>query len=70
MMALFLLVYVLMLRPIQKRALAAAPRNQLLATPKAAAATDADAAAIGETAANLRSPFPGLEKAVGRVRQG
>jgi len=53
MMALFLLVYVLMLRPIQKRALAAAPRNQLLATPKAAAATDADAAAIGETAANL-----------------
>ena len=53
MMALFLLVYVLMLRPIQKRALAAVPQNQLLATPKASAATDADAAAIGETAANL-----------------
>jgi flagellar M-ring protein FliF len=53
MLALFLLVYVLMLRPIQKRALAAAPQNQLLATPRAAAATDADAAAIGETAANL-----------------
>jgi flagellar M-ring protein FliF len=53
MMALFLLVYVLMLRPIQKRALAAAPQKQLLATPKASAATDAEAAAIGETAANL-----------------
>jgi flagellar M-ring protein FliF len=53
MMALFLLVYVLMLRPIQKRALAAAPQNQLLATPRASAATEADAAAIGEAAANL-----------------
>jgi flagellar M-ring protein FliF len=53
MMALFLLVYVLMLRPIQKRALAAAPQNQLLATARASAATEADAAAIGETAANL-----------------
>jgi flagellar M-ring protein FliF len=53
MMALFLLVYVLMLRPIQKRALAAAPQNQLLATGRASAATEADAAAIGETAANL-----------------
>jgi flagellar M-ring protein FliF len=53
MMALFLLVYVLMLRPIQKRALAAVPQNQLLATARASAATEADAAAIGETAANL-----------------
>jgi flagellar M-ring protein FliF len=53
MMALFLLVYVLMLRPIQKRALAAAPQNQLLATARASAATEADAVAIGETAANL-----------------
>jgi flagellar M-ring protein FliF len=53
LLVLFLLVYVLMLRPIQKRALAAAPQKQLLATPKASAATDAEAAAIGETAANL-----------------
>ena len=54
MMALFLLVYVLMLRPIQKRALAAtAPQKQLLSTARASAATEADAAAIGETAANL-----------------
>jgi len=53
MMVLFLLVYVLMLRPIQKRALAAAPQSQLLATPKASVATEAEAAAIGETAANL-----------------
>jgi flagellar M-ring protein FliF len=53
MMALFLLVYVLMLRPIQKRALAAAPQNKLLATARASAATEADAVAIGETAANL-----------------
>jgi flagellar M-ring protein FliF len=53
MMALFLLVYVLMLRPIQKRALAAAPQNPLLATARASASTEADAAAIGESAANL-----------------
>jgi flagellar M-ring protein FliF len=53
MLLLFLLVYVLMLRPIQKRALAAAPQNPLLATSRASAATDVDAAAIGETAANL-----------------
>jgi flagellar M-ring protein FliF len=53
MLLLFLLVYMLMLRPIQKRALAAAPQNPLLATSRASAATDADAAAIGETAANL-----------------
>jgi flagellar M-ring protein FliF len=62
MLALFLLVYVLMLRPIQKRALAAAPQNALLATSRASAATEADAAAIGETAANLALRSQALRK--------
>ena len=53
MLVLFLLVYMLMLRPIQKRALAALPQNALLATSRASAATEADAAAISETAASL-----------------
>lgn len=54
MLLLFLLVYMLMLRPIQKRALAALPTPaSSLATSRASAATDADAAVIGETAANL-----------------
>jgi flagellar M-ring protein FliF len=54
MLLLFLLVYMLMLRPIQKRALAALPAPApSLATSRASASTDADAAAIGETAANL-----------------
>jgi flagellar M-ring protein FliF len=53
-LVLFLLVYMLMLRPIQKRALAALPTPApSLATSRASAATDADAVAIGETAANL-----------------
>jgi flagellar M-ring protein FliF len=62
MLALFLLVYMLMLRPIQKRALAAAPQNALLATSRASAATEADAAAIGETAANLALRSQALRK--------
>jgi flagellar M-ring protein FliF len=53
MLLLFLLVYLLMLRPIQKRALASPNPNPLLPTSRASAATDADAAVIGETAANL-----------------
>jgi flagellar M-ring protein FliF len=54
MLLLFLLVYMLMLRPIQKRALAALPAPPpSLATSRASAATDADAAVISETAANL-----------------
>jgi flagellar M-ring protein FliF len=52
-LVLFLLVYMTMLRPIQKRALAAAPQKALLTTSRASAATEADAAAIGETAASL-----------------
>jgi flagellar M-ring protein FliF len=51
LLVLFLLVYLLMLRPIQKRALAAP--NPLLAASRAMVAGDADAIAIGETAANL-----------------
>ncbi len=62
MMVLFLLVYMLMLRPIQKRALAAVPQNQLLATSRASAATEADAAAIGESAANLALRSQALRK--------
>jgi flagellar M-ring protein FliF len=54
MLLLFLLVYMLMLRPIQKRALAALPTPATsLGASRASAATDADAVAIGETAANL-----------------
>jgi flagellar M-ring protein FliF len=62
MMVLFLLVYMLMLRPIQKRALAAVPQNQLLTTSRASAATEADAAAIGESAANLALRSQALRK--------
>jgi flagellar M-ring protein FliF len=62
MMVLFLLVYMLMLRPIQKRALAAIPQNQSLATSRASAATEADAAAIGESAANLALRSQALRK--------
>jgi flagellar M-ring protein FliF len=51
LLVLFLLVYLLMLRPIQKRALAAP--NPMLAASRAMVAGDAEAAAIGETAANL-----------------
>jgi flagellar M-ring protein FliF len=53
MLVLFLLVYMTMLRPIQKRALAAQPPNASLAMGRASASTEADAVAIGETAANL-----------------
>jgi flagellar biosynthesis/type III secretory pathway M-ring protein FliF/YscJ len=52
----------LMLRPIQKRALAAVPQNQLLTTSRASAATEADAAAIGESAANLALRSQALRK--------
>ncbi len=62
MMVLFLLVYMLMLRPIQKRALAATPQNQLLATSRASAATESDSAAIGESAANLALRSQALRK--------
>jgi flagellar M-ring protein FliF len=62
MLVLFLLVYMLMLRPLQKRALAAAPQNTLLATSRASAATEADAAAIGESAANLALRSQALRK--------
>jgi flagellar M-ring protein FliF len=51
LLVLFLLVYLLMLRPIQKLALAA-PNPQLAAS-RASVAGDAEAVAIGETAANL-----------------
>jgi flagellar M-ring protein FliF len=51
LLVLFLLVYLLMLRPIQKLALAA-PNPQLAAS-RALVAGDAEAVAIGETAANL-----------------
>jgi len=51
LLVLFLLVYLLMLRPIQKRALAAP--NPMLAASRAMVAGDAEAAAIGETASNL-----------------
>jgi flagellar M-ring protein FliF len=50
LLVLFLLVYLLMLRPIQKRALAAS--NPMLAASRAVAG-DAEAVAIGETAASL-----------------
>jgi flagellar M-ring protein FliF len=54
MLVLFLLVYMLMLRPIQKRALAALPAPApSLAMSRASAATEADAVAISETAASL-----------------
>ncbi|MGA3222716.1 MAG: flagellar basal-body MS-ring/collar protein FliF [Acidobacteriaceae bacterium] len=51
LLVLFLLVYMLMLRPIQQRALAA-PNPQLAAS-RALVAGDAEAVAVGETAANL-----------------
>ena len=50
-LVLFLLVYMLMLRPIQKRALAAP--TPLLAENRTPVLGEADAIAIGETAANL-----------------
>ena len=62
MLVLFLLVYMLMLRPIQKRALAAGPQNALLATSRASAATEADAVAISESAANLALRSQALRK--------
>jgi flagellar M-ring protein FliF len=51
LLALFLLVYLLMLRPIQKRALAAP--NPLLAASRTTVVGDDGPVAIGETAANL-----------------
>jgi flagellar M-ring protein FliF len=51
LLALFLLVYLLMLRPIQKRALAAP--NPLLAASRTTVVGEAGTVAIGETAANL-----------------
>jgi flagellar M-ring protein FliF len=51
LLVLFLVVYLLMLRPIQKRALA--PLNPTLAGARAMVPGDTEAAAIGETAANL-----------------
>jgi flagellar M-ring protein FliF len=62
MLVLFLLVYMLMLRPIQKRALAAAPQNALLTTSRASASTETEAAAIGESAANLALRSQALRK--------
>jgi flagellar M-ring protein FliF len=60
LLVLFLLVYLLMLRPIQKRALAAP--NPMLAASRAMVAGDAEAAAIGETAANLALRSQALRK--------
>jgi flagellar M-ring protein FliF len=51
LLALFLLVYLLMLRPIQKRALAAP--NPLLAASRTTVVGEAGTVSIGETAANL-----------------
>jgi flagellar M-ring protein FliF len=51
LLVLFLLVYLLMLRPIQKRALAAS--NPMSAASRAMVAGDPDAGAIGENAASL-----------------
>jgi flagellar M-ring protein FliF len=51
LLVLFLLVYLLMLRPIQKRALAAP--NPLLAVSRTPVHGEGEALAIGETAANL-----------------
>jgi flagellar M-ring protein FliF len=51
LLVLFLLVYLLMLRPIQKRALAAP--NPLLAASRTPVLGEAEAVAIGETAASL-----------------
>jgi flagellar M-ring protein FliF len=51
LLVLFLLVYLLMLRPIQKRALAAP--NPLLAASRTTAVGEAEALVIGETAASL-----------------
>ncbi len=51
LLVLFLLVYLLMLRPIQKRALAAP--NPLLAASRTPVHGEGEALAIGETAANL-----------------
>jgi flagellar M-ring protein FliF len=51
LLVLFLLVYLLMLRPIQKRALAAS--NPLLAASRAPVHGEGEALAIGETAAGL-----------------
>jgi flagellar M-ring protein FliF len=52
LLVLFLLVYLLMLRPIQKRALAA-PNPLLAASRTTAAVGEAEALVIGETAASL-----------------
>jgi flagellar M-ring protein FliF len=63
MLVLFLLVYMLMLRPIQKRALAALPAPApSLAMSRASAATEADAVAISETAASLALRSQALRK--------
>jgi flagellar M-ring protein FliF len=51
LLVLFLLVYMLMLRPIQRRALAAP--NPLLAAPRASVEAEPEAAALAESAANL-----------------
>jgi flagellar M-ring protein FliF len=51
LLVLFLLVYLLMLRPIQKRALAAP--NPLLANSRVPAIAEAEVGATGESAANL-----------------
>jgi flagellar M-ring protein FliF len=51
LLVLFLLVYLLMLRPIQKRALAAT--NPLLANSRVPVVAEAEAGAMGESAANL-----------------
>jgi flagellar M-ring protein FliF len=61
LLVLFLLVYMLMLRPIQKRALAA-PDPRLAAASRAPALGEADALAIGETAASLAQRSQVLRK--------
>jgi flagellar M-ring protein FliF len=60
LLALFLLVYVLVLRPIQKRALAAP--NPLLANSRAPAVAESETGAIGESAAGLALRSQALRK--------
>jgi flagellar M-ring protein FliF len=60
LLVLFLLVYMLMLRPIQKRALAAA--DPLLAASHASNLGEADAIAVGDAAASLAQRSQVLRK--------